>query len=202
MGADTKDKIQEIAERLSKLSPEAQAEEIAKIEKNVTKREGKAQKSALSEHKDKIASAFVDTLLQYSVNAKIETSVLVPLTVKISSSEDGKNFVGAVTGKGSGSKGGGGGSRGESFLKANNVVAIEFNGKALEKTAESEVLRVAHGVEKAKDIYGDKSPHIVAMQPENLKLIKTKGFMAVLDNGNKVPLASLYEKAQSQPVKS
>ncbi|KKN69268.1 hypothetical protein LCGC14_0442630 [marine sediment metagenome] len=193
MATATREKIQEIAERLAKLSPEAQAEEIAKIEKNVTKRETKAQKSVLSEHKEKIASAFVDTILQYAANAKIEPSVLVPLTVKIAASEDGQGFVGAVTGKGAGGKGGGG-SRGESFLKANNVVAIELHGKPLEKTAESEVLRVAHGVEVAKDVYGTKSPHVVAMQPENLKLIKDKGFVAVLENGQKVPLVSLYEK--------
>lgn len=197
MATATREKIQEIAERLAKLSPEAQAEEIEKIEKNVTKRETKAQKSALQEHKDGLASAFVDTLLQYASSKKVEPDVLIPLGVKINKSEDGRGFVGAVTGKGTGSKGGNG-TRGESFLKSNGVQAIELNGKPLEKTAESEVLRVAHGAAKAKDIYKDKSPHVVAMQPENLKLIKDKGFMAVLESGQKVSLASLYEKANSQ----
>lgn len=191
MVAALKEKVAEIAERLAKLSPEAQEEEIAKLEKNVTKREGKAQKSALTEHKEALASAFVDTLLQYAVSKKIEPTVLAPLTVKIAQSEDGQGFVGAVTGKG-GAKGGGG-TRGESFLKSNGVVAIEYQGKPIEKTAESEVLRIIHGVAKAKDVYQDKSPHVVAMQPENQKLIREKNFVAVLENGRKVPLISLYK---------
>ena len=198
MATATREKIQEIAERLAKLSPEAQTEEIEKIEKNVTKRETKAQKSALQEHKEALASAFVDTLLLFAKSKNVEPAILVPLTVKVAASEDGQGFVGAVTGKGTGAKGGGNGTRGESFLKANGVQTIELQGKPLNKTAESEVLRVAHGAAKAKDIYKDKSPHVVAMQPENLKLIKDKGFVAVLENGQKVSLASLYEKANGQ----
>lgn len=192
----TKEKIQEIAERLASLSPEAQAEEIAKLEKNVTKRTAKAQKDVLGTYKDKLATGFVDYMLQFAASQKIEPAVLVPLTVRIVAAEDGSgNFTGAVSGKGAGRAGGGGGTRGESFLKASNVVAIELNGKALEKCAESEVLRVAHGVEKAKEIYKDKSPHVVAMQPENQKLIRERGFIAVLADGKKVPLATLYTDA-------
>jgi len=193
----TKEKIAEIAERLANLSPEAQQEEIEKLEKNVTKRQTKEQKSVLQESKEKLAATFVDTLIQFSANAKIKPEVLVPLTVKITASEDGQGFVGAVSGRGGGKSGGGGGTRGESFLKANSVVAIKLAGKPLDKCAESEVLRVAHGAAKAKDIYKDKSPHVVAMQAENQKLIREKNFVAVLENGQEVSLISLY-KAESR----
>jgi len=194
----TKEKIQEIAERLANLSPEAQAEEIGKLEKSVTKRATNEQKSVLQENKDKLADVFTDTMLQFASQAKINPEVLVPLTVKIAKSEDGSGFTGTVSGRGGGKAGGGGGSRGESFLKANSVVAIELGGKALEKCAESEVLRVAHGAAKAKDIYKDKSPHVVAMQAENQKLIKEKQFVALLADGRKVPLISLYTAAESR----
>jgi len=190
--ATPSEKVRELAERLAKLSPEAQEEEITRIERNVSKREAKAQKGVLEVHKAAIASAFVDTLNLYCREKKIDVATVLPLNAHIAMAEDGSGIAGTVSGKRGSSGGGGGGTRAPSFFKQKGVSAIKLNGKALEKATESEVLRVAHGAKTAKDVYGTASPHAVAMQTENQEKIKSMGFVAVLEDGSEVPLASLY----------
>lgn len=187
-------KITEIAERLAKLSPEAQEEELQKIERNVTRRESKAQKDALSQHKEALGEVFVNALQLYAREKKVDVSTLLPLTIKVAQVEDG-SIAGTVSGRGGRGGGAGGGTRGESFLKANNIVAIELEGKPLDKCAESEVLRVAHGAKTGKEIYQSASPHQVAMKPENQKLIKDKGFVAVTKDDERRPLHEFYASA-------
>ena len=189
--ATPSEKVRELAERLAKMSPEAQEEEIGKLERNLSKREAKTQKTVLDSHREAIASAFVDTLTLYCQANKIDAPSVLPLNAHIAFSEDGKGIVGTISGK-RGSSGGGGGTRAPSFFKQKGVSAIKLNGKALEKATESEVLRVAHGAKTAKDVYGTASPHAVAMQTENQEKIKSMGFVAVLNDGNEVPLSSLY----------
>lgn len=187
------EKISAIAERLAKLSPEAQEEELAKIERNVTKRESKAQKGALTEHKTAMASAFVDTLIVYCREKKLEPDVFLPLGVRITKSEDGKGLEGSVSGRGSGK--GSGGTRSESFLKANGVVAIELNGTPIARCSEIEVLRACYGKDKAKEIVGTASAHQVAMKSEHQKAIKEKNFVAIDAQGGKRPLSTVYAAA-------
>src|SRR3989304_899268 len=149
--ATPSEKVRELAERLSRLSPEAQEEEIGRIERNVSKREAKAQKGVLEVHKAAIASAFVDTLTLYCRESKIDVNSVLPLNAHIALSEDGKGIAGTVSGK-RGSSGGGGGTRSPSFFKQKGISAIKVNGKALDKVTESEVLRIAHGVKTAKEV--------------------------------------------------
>jgi len=189
--ATPSDKVRELAERLAKLSPEAQEEEIARIDRNVSKREAKAQKGVLEVHKTEIASAFVDTLNLYCREKKIDVATVLPLNAHIAMAADGSGIAGTISGK-RGSSGGGGGTRSPSFFKQKGVSAIKLNGKSLEKATESEVLRVAHGVKTAKEVYGTASPHAVALQTENQEKIKSMGFVAVLEDGSEVPLISLY----------
>jgi len=189
--ATPSEKVRELAERLSRLSPEAQEEEIGRIERNVSKREAKAQKGVLEVHKAAIASAFVDTLTLYCRESKIDVNSVLPLNAHIAMAEDGSGIAGTVSGKRGSSKGGGG-TRAPSFFKKKGITAVKLNGKALEKATESEVLRVAHGAKEAKDVYGTASPHAVAKTPENQAKIKSMGFVAVLEDGSEVPLISLY----------
>jgi len=190
--ATPSEKVRELAERLSKLSPEAQEEEIGRIERNVSRREAKVQKSVLETHKQSIASAFVDTLGLYCRENKLDTTSVLPLNAHIALTEDGKGIAGTVSGKRGSSGGGSGGTRAPSFFKQKGVSAIKLNGKTLDKATESEVLRVSHGVKEAKEVYGTSSPHVVALLAENQEKIKSMGFVAVLNDGNEVPLSSLY----------
>lgn len=188
-----KDKIEEIAARLAKLSETEQTAELARIDRNVTKSETKAQKSALESHKVEIASHMVETLKVYAREKNVSMDVLLPLNITIAKSEDGKGIEGTVKGKGT-RGGGGNGTRGPSFLKAANVAAIKGpNGDPLAKVTESEVLRVAHNAKTGRDVYGTASPHLVASKPENQKLIREQGFVAVLEDGSEVSLVSLYK---------
>lgn len=185
-------KVEEIAARLAKLDPEAQAEELAKIERNLTKKEAKAQASVLEEHKVGVASAVVDMTQAYCREHKVDIKTILPLTISVT--ETDKGIVGEVKGRGK-KGGGGGGTRAKSFLKQKNVESIELKGEPITKPTESEVLRLAHGAKTAAEVYKGASPHVVAAKPENQKLIRDMGFVAVLADGSKVPLADLYNES-------
>lgn len=187
------EKVRLIAERLAKLSPDAQEEELAKIERNVTKREVKAQKTALDTHKVGIADHAVQTVILYCQENKIDIKTILPLNIKISESEDGRGITGAVSGKGRSGGSDGNGTRGASFLKNAGVTEIKLNDTAIKRCAEIQVLRDLYGPDKAKEKVGSASAHKVCVQPEVVSDIRKAGFVAIFEDGSEILLADVYK---------
>jgi len=186
------EKVAAIAERLAKLSPEAQEAELSKLERNVTKLETKRQKTVLDTHKAGIASHVVQTVQLYCQEKKLDINTILPLNMKVTRSEDGKGIEGSVAGRGK-SAGGGNGTRGESFLKAAGVAEIKLNGKAIKRTAEIQVLRDMYGEDKAKEMTGRASAHTVTTKPEVIADIRRAGFVAIMEDGSEKPLVDVYK---------
>ena len=193
---ESEDKIAAIVKRLASLPPEAQERELARLERLAAKQEAETHIRTLAKHQNKLAAAVVDAITRYSDEKRVPLDRIVPLTVTVTRSGDGERLVGTVQDP----RGHGGTvrARGPGFFREQGVIAIELDGRSLEKCAEAEVLRVAYDAKVARDVYRKASPHSVALKPDTQQLIREKGFVAVFSDGTKEPLADLYARTRGR----
>ena len=190
----TKEQLEALLAKLDSLPADARDEALKGFARVVDKGAGKAQRTVLDAHRDKIGRVVGDAIALYLSENAIDPATIMPVTTVTKMAEDGKSIATVVAkrgGKGTGK----GGTKAPRFLIGHGVKAILLNGKALEKSSESEVLRIIHGAKTGKDVYKAASPHTIATKPENVKRIREMGFVAEFEDGSKRPLADLYTSA-------